>query len=651
MHLILFDIDGTLVDSDEFDAELYVAAVRKVLGIEIGDDWSAYRNVTDGGILDEIIDNAGLTDGRLRIHAEVKAVFAGLVSQYLAEREGRLPEIEGAGAFLAELESLPEVSMALATGGWEETARMKLRAAGLDRYSVPLASGSDALTRVEIMRIAGNRTLGGRKASRRTYFGDGIWDKRASEQLGYEFIAIGDKVKHHARYPDFRRGKAILSRLLGAVALVCCAAAFASLAQAQTPGEYFPGRLLFSPEEEALYMQRYEKAQVRRTADEIYVDQEAMPGADDWTLLPAAADAERTIAEKALDDAERYAEINNSSALIVWRNGKIERETYFGGHTRTSPINSFSLAKQVTAFAIGRALELGKIASLDQPVADYVTEWKGDPWREKILVRHLLDMRAGFYPQVPPQGPTDLISRTFLHPRHDEIIVAEYPVIDEPGTRYEYNNAAGDMVAVLIERATSRRYAEFVGAEIWQKIGAMGGAVWVNRPGGMAHSGCCMLAPAGNFLRLAIVMLQDGIWEGERLLPEGYVKEMITPTRENPYFGLSIWVAGRYTGRRGFANPDRGMPQILHREPYLAADLYLFDGNANQVVYVVPSQNLVILRTGRAPPLTEHTEWDNSFLPNTIIRGIVKDRRVSQPQPGREGVPPSTKAGRLRSRE
>ena len=213
MHLVLFDIDGTLVDSDEFDSELYVAAVRKVLGIEIGDDWSAYRNVTDGGILDEIIDNAGLNADRLRIHSEVKAVFAGLVSEYLDEREGRLPEIEGAGTFLAELKSLPDVSMALATGGWEETARMKLRAAGLDRYSLPLASGSDALTRVEIMQIAENRALDGRDADRRTYFGDGVWDKRASEELGYDFIAIGDKVQHNARYPDFRCKRTILAHL------------------------------------------------------------------------------------------------------------------------------------------------------------------------------------------------------------------------------------------------------------------------------------------------------------------------------------------------------------------------------------------------------------------------------------------------------
>lgn len=221
MHLILFDIDGTLIDSAEFDSKLYVRAVGQVLGLEIGDDWSAFRNVTDGGILNEIIDNVGLEAGRLRIHSEVKAVFADLVSQYLDEREGRLPEIEGAGAFLAELKSLSSVSIALATGGWGETARMKLRAAGLERYRIPLASGSDAFTRTAIMQIAEKRALGNQKASRRTYFGDGVWDKRASEELGYEFIGIGDKVQHHARYPDFQRSETILAHLRdGATRLV-----------------------------------------------------------------------------------------------------------------------------------------------------------------------------------------------------------------------------------------------------------------------------------------------------------------------------------------------------------------------------------------------------------------------------------------------
>lgn len=415
--------------------------------------------------------------------------------------------------------------------------------------------------------------------------------------------------------------------------LWCIAASATAHAQLQEKDGYYAGQLKFSPEEEALYLKRYEKAQVRTWADEIYFDQEDIIGARNWMPLPSAGPHERTISEPALQDAVTYAASNNSNAFIVWRNGRVETEAYFGEHTRTTPVISHSLAKQVTAFAVGRALMMGNIKSLDQPVSDFVTEWKSDPLRKKILVRHLLDMRSGFLPQGGVTHHSDVMSRTFLHSRHDEIIVKEYPVVDEPGTRYEYNNAASEMVAVLIERATGRRYAEFVGTEIWQKIGAMGGTVWVNRLGGMAHAGCCMMVPAENFLRLGILMLRDGVWGGLRLLPDGFVQDMITPTKENPYYGFSIWVAGRYTGRRGFANPDRPAPKVLHSEPYLAEDLYLFDGNANQVVYLVPSQGLVVLRTGLSPARGENVEWDNAYLPNTIMRGIVKDKRVSVPQP------------------
>lgn len=185
MDLVLFDIDGTLIDSQEFDSELFVCAVRTVLGIEVNDDWSTYRNVTDGGILDEIIDRAGLRSDRTRIHSEVKDTFAELVSEYLEEQGGWLPEIPGAGAFLARLRSRPGVAVGLATGGWEATARMKLKAAGLAADELSMASGSDALTRAAIMQIAARRALNGATAGRTTYFGDGVWDKRASEELGY----------------------------------------------------------------------------------------------------------------------------------------------------------------------------------------------------------------------------------------------------------------------------------------------------------------------------------------------------------------------------------------------------------------------------------------------------------------------------------
>ena len=431
--------------------------------------------------------------------------------------------------------------------------------------------------------------------------------------------------------------------LTGRALFILCAMTMTDFAYAQstsstlptTPGAYFPGKLMFSAADEALYMERFNKqaAGQRNSAAESYDPQEAVPGAKNWKPLTAVGSNQRTISDDALKTATAYAEANNSDSFIVWRNGKVEAEAYFKGNTREGSIISRSLAKPVTAAAVGRAIMLGKIKSLDQPVADFVTEWKGDTRRAKILVRHLLDMRTGFLPQALAPEAADILNRSYLHPRHDEIIVKEYPVVDEPGTRYEYNNATSEMVAVLIERATGRRYAEFISTEVFQKIGALGGTVWVNRDGGMAHSGCCLMIPAESILRLAMLTLQDGVWDGKRLLPDGYVKQMRTSTKENPYYGVGVYVAGRYIERRGAANLERKVPATLHSEPYLADDLYLFDGNANQVVYVVPSQQLIVLRTGNNPPKSPGKEWDNTYLPNTIMRGIVKAKGTSTPQP------------------
>jgi CubicO group peptidase (beta-lactamase class C family) len=387
-------------------------------------------------------------------------------------------------------------------------------------------------------------------------------------------------------------------------------------------------------DDEAVYQARFAQLFASFRAGlglETYDPLEAVPGARDYQPLRAASGA--SIDPPALQRAREYAAANRSSAFLVWRDGVLEESSYFGDTKAESLLTSRSLAKPMTAIAVGRAMALGKIRSLDQPVADFIPEWRTDERRRLILVRHLLDMRSGFLPQSMSPDPAHILNRAYLHPRHDEIIIREYPVVDAPGSRYEYNNASSEMVAVLIERATGRRYAEFISSEILQPIGAPGGNVWVNRPGGVAHSGCCLMLPAEAWLRLGILLAADGVWESRRLLPAGYVTEMRRPTRENPYYGLGVYVAGEYTPRRGFAHPEREADsrKVLHSEPYLAPDLFLFDGNANQVVYIIPSERLVILRMGDNPPRGEGKEWDNTVLPNTVLRGILRARAGAAP--------------------
>lgn len=386
----------------------------------------------------------------------------------------------------------------------------------------------------------------------------------------------------------------------------------------------------YAPEEEALFLKRYsEISNITGRGLEAYDPLEPVAGAP-FASLPRAR--RPSIAPEALQTAQAYAAERKSSALIVWRGGKIEAEHYFGGYDATKPIVSKSLAKPVTALLIGRAIKLGYIKSLDQPVADFITEWKGDASRERIKIRHLLDMRTGLLMQGQPTEAQDILNRAYLHPRHDEIIIREYPLINEPGTRYDYSNATSELIAPVIERATGMRYSAFLSEALLKPIGAPGGSIWVNRPGGMAHSGCCLMLPPQAWLRMAVLVMQDGKWNGRKLLPDGYAAAMRTPTAENPYYGMGVWVAGRYIARRGFAHPSIPFGKVLHSEPYAARDLYLFDGNSNQVVYIVPSRQLIVLRTGETP--TKTLEWDNAFLPNLLIRGAMRRSgdRTLEPQ-------------------
>jgi beta-phosphoglucomutase-like phosphatase (HAD superfamily) len=213
VHLVVFDIDGTLVDSDEFDGQLYAQAVRDVLGVEVDPAWNGYSNVTDSGILDEILDRHALPGDRARIHMEVRREFVHLTRRHVAGHAGALPEIPGAKALVDMLRSHKSVSVAVATGGWREIAELKLHGIGLDAGAIPLATASDSSDRCAIITLAERPALNGQVAKSRTYFGDGAWDKKAATDLSYRFVAVGSRVVHHTVVPDLRDHAAILHTL------------------------------------------------------------------------------------------------------------------------------------------------------------------------------------------------------------------------------------------------------------------------------------------------------------------------------------------------------------------------------------------------------------------------------------------------------
>jgi phosphoglycolate phosphatase-like HAD superfamily hydrolase len=213
VNLVVFDIDGTLVDSGEFDGQLYAQAIRDVVGVEVDRDWSRYKNVTDSGILDEILAGHQLAGDKEEIHSRVRREFIRLMRMYIEYYSEVLREIPGAKGLVDLLLADEDFYVAVATGGWRETAAIKLRGIGLDASNISMATASDSTNRCEIIKIAERRATNGESAVKKTYFGDGVWDKDAAAELNYDFIAVGNAVAHHQSVADLSDHAAIFALL------------------------------------------------------------------------------------------------------------------------------------------------------------------------------------------------------------------------------------------------------------------------------------------------------------------------------------------------------------------------------------------------------------------------------------------------------
>lgn len=187
MGTIIFDIDGTLVQSFEYDARFYMQAVRDVYGpVEFRTQWDQYAHVTDSGILAQLLEDNKIQRDDEQVQA-VRDRFYNLTETYL-EQNPSLPT-QGALETFHNLCEDEAWRVGIATGGWRHTAQAKLRSAGFSVSETPMVSSDDHYDRTEIMKRC--RQAVGSDSGQTIYVGDGPWDLRASSRLGWSFIAVG----------------------------------------------------------------------------------------------------------------------------------------------------------------------------------------------------------------------------------------------------------------------------------------------------------------------------------------------------------------------------------------------------------------------------------------------------------------------------
>jgi len=289
-------------------------------------------------------------------------------------------------------------------------------------------------------------------------------------------------------------------------------------------------------------------------------------------------------------------------AIVVLYGERLVAERYAAGIDAQTPLLGWSMAKSVGATLVGVLVHRG-LLDLHAPAP--IPAWKqaGDP-RAALSLDQLMRMSSGLeFEEV--YGPLSEAT-TMLFESYDAASVAmAKPLAAEPDTVWSYSSGTSNLIAWVVrqtvealpadpahpERGTSwRRYLSFPRAALFEPIG-MHSAVVEPDPSGTFVSSSFMYASTRDWARFGLLHLRDGVWEGERLLPEGWVEYVSTATPMAPM--------GEY-GAQWWTNDGKPGDPSERRFPSAPPDLFQASGFQGQAVIVIPSRDVVIVRMGLA---------------------------------------------------
>ena len=280
-------------------------------------------------------------------------------------------------------------------------------------------------------------------------------------------------------------------------------------------------------------------------------------------------------------EENQYLEKLKTSSFLVFKGDSLIFEKYWGEHQKETVSNCFSATKTFVALLVGIAIDEGKIKSLDEPVATYIPEFK-DGEKSKITVRHLLLMSSGLDWEESGKNPLSDNAESYYGTDLYGLVTSQ-KAVEKPGVRFNYQSGNSQLLGFIIEKATGEDLTDYAYHKIWSKIGTEHDAFWsLDKENGAEKAFCCLYGSSRDFGRLGKLILQEGKWDGQQVVPLWYMKEMVkTPpmkTKEgvpNFRYGLHIW---SFTGGSSPVHYCRGI--------------------LGQYILSIPADDLVIVRTG-----------------------------------------------------
>jgi CubicO group peptidase (beta-lactamase class C family) len=315
-------------------------------------------------------------------------------------------------------------------------------------------------------------------------------------------------------------------------------------------------------------------------------------------------------------------------AIVVVDHGRIVGERYAPGFTPTTPLLGWSMTKTVMAGVIGLLIKDGNL-SLDQ--AGF---WTGHDGRERIRLKDLLAMSSGLQWNEAYGAVSDVTGMLYLQPDMAGFARSP-PLAHPPGEAWLYSSGTAVILSRIAADAQARGAAKpkdfarsihvpewpqdlpsFINVRLFGPIGMTTATIEADEHGTLVGSSY-MYATARDWARYGQFLLQDGIWQGQELLPTGYVAMMATPVpASHGQYGMGqTWLWGSDAVTPG-VNPDAafGIPP----------DTFWMSGHDGQSICIIKSRQLVIVRLGLTP-------YAVGYSPQPLVKAILEATQPTAP--------------------
>jgi CubicO group peptidase (beta-lactamase class C family) len=301
--------------------------------------------------------------------------------------------------------------------------------------------------------------------------------------------------------------------------------------------------------------------------------------------IPAAIN--KPLLLKAINNAMHAMHHNQPAytrAVLVVYDGKIVAEQYAPGYDKNTVMLGWSMSKSLTAAVVGVLVKEGKL----HPAAPApVPEWKHTP-KEKITLQQLLQQTSGLDYTEDYSSPSEATDMLFK--RGDmAAFIAKLPLKFQPGTIFNYSSGNANILSRIIRQTVGdTHYASYPYDSLFHKINMYSLLLEPDASGTYVGSSYSY-ATARDFARFGLLYYNNGVWNGQQILPVNWVKESIQPAAADRFkhYGYQFWLNG--------LNEQDSTKRLYPDAP---ADMFFADGFGGQNIYIIPSKKLVIVRLG-----------------------------------------------------